>query len=188
MYNRGYEGDLRNMKIQKEISNRANYDTDVQFYVSTLIEMGENPTYIADILGIQANTILRWHRTIIDENNGLALSGEDLSFYRDKNVLRPDARTKGEIVRRVLNGFITKEEAKDLIGAQNVNTITRWVNTYYRDYDIMRSLPPGSEYQPKPVYVFGLEEKNTLQAEIFQHDEIEGIHAARSRSEYMENR
>ena len=111
-----------------------------------------------------------------------------MSFIRDKNIIRADGRTIGIIVEKILNEDITHEQAAELMNHNHTKVISRWVNMYRMDYEIMQTLPPGVEYKPRQTYVMGIEARDQLQEEIFRHDRIEAIHAHESRMTYMRDR
>ena len=167
-FQRGYELDLIAAREDKNQRELASYDDDLKLYVAMLIELGENPLYIASILEIPADTIIQWYNNLIVQNRRILLNTNDLSFIRDKNIIRADGRTIGIIVEKILNEDITHEQAAELMNHNHTKVISRWVNMYRMDYEIMQTLPPGVEYKPRQTYVMGIEARDQLQEEIFR--------------------
>ena len=187
-HERGYEEEFRSFNTERLRREEAGYSDDVKVRASTLVAVGEDPNYIASLLDINGSVVVAWYRAIILNNEDLALREDELSFFREMNVLKTDARTKGCIVKAIVEERITVPVAQALVGLESDKQIRNWVQNYRMDYEVMTTLPPGSEFKPRPTYVYGLEAKNELQALIFSHDRQENTLAAQRREEYLVQR
>lgn len=186
-YERGYERELRSFKTEKERQELAGYENHVKIRVATLIASGEDSNYIANILGLDQNVVVQWYRDLILNTEDLHFREDELSFYREMNMLRADARTIGCIVKSIIEETNTIESAMEIVGVSK-QTINKWIQTYTRDYEVMITLPPGVMYTIKPAYVYGLEAKTEEQERILSHDRIENRHAAQKRQTYLQER
>ncbi len=187
-HERGYENEFISFKTERLRREEAGYSNEVKVRASTLVAIGEDPNYIASLLDIDGAVVTNWFRTIILNTADLTLREDEYSFIREMNVIRADARTIGCMVKGVIEGIFTEENAKDLVGVSDVKIIKTWIQKFRRDYDHMLSLPPGVEYKIRPTYVLGLDSKNELQELIFSHDREENALSARRREEYLTSR
>ena len=187
-HERGFEEEFRSFNTERLRNEEAGFNDEVKVRAAVLIAGGEDAHYIASLLEIDTAVVIGWYRTIILNNQDLTLGDEELSFYREMNVLKTDARTKGCIVKAIIEGRITTSNAQAIVGLESEKQIKNWVQKYSMDYEVMMTLPPGSEFNPRPTYVYGLAHKNELQELIFRHDRQENALAATRRAEYLEQR
>ena len=152
--------------------------------VASLIERGENARFIADILNVEIAVVITWHRNLfLNEDQAMFGSG-DMSYIREMNVIRPDARTIGNIVKAVEQEVLTEQQAADLVG-KTIQAVRSWRNKFLRDYEVMTRLPAGGVYSIKPVYSLGRANMEIDQAEIFANDRAESEAASRRREAYI---
>lgn len=184
--NRGYEDQLIAARTQLLVDEAENYPEEVRLFAASLIEMGESVVHISELLNIEPAIIMAWHTTYITHVD-FAIREDEFSFFRDKNVLRADARTIGSIVKSCLENEVSPEDAAIAVGV-NIQTVNAWIVKFGRDYPQMINLLPGCEVKVKSIYVLGLEAKEELQGIIYHHDNQEAILAAERRMEYMQGR
>jgi hypothetical protein len=166
--------------------DRTTYTPVTKLMVANLMGMGENPTIMAEILGVDVAVIAGWYHQYVRRQD-FALRNDELSFYRLTNKLVADARTRGCIVKACLEDNLLSADAALLCGV-TITAIEKWKAMYASDYDAMISMKPGREIIVKPTYVLGLEAKEELQAIIYQHDREEGALAGQRRIEYLQHR
>ncbi len=178
-YTRAYDEQLRGYLQQKIEREEAGYRNHVKVMVASMVARGENAAHIAGILDIGEDVVVQWYRDLFLNQQELPFTIEDFSYYRDKNVLRADARTKGAIVKALVEETMSEEQALEALKVvQNVQTLRNWKLKYFRDYDIMIELPPGVEYSVKTAYAISAEAAEEIQEMIFHHDRIENEHAS----------
>ena len=153
-YTRGYDEQLIGFREAKILAEAAGYPNEVKVMVSALIARGENAQHIAEILTVHQSIVLGWYRDLFLNQEELAFGADDFTYRREMNVVKPDARTKGCIVKGILDGRITEQEALELVslGTTTITVIRNWVLKYTRDCDIMMTFPPGAEFIPGFVY------------------------------------
>lgn len=184
--NRGYEEQLQAARTLLESNEGETYPEETRLFVASLLEMGEDPLYISGILNVQPQTVQRWHEDFMTREE-FPMRPDEVSFIRDKNILRADARTIGNVVKRCLEEGFTTQEAAEFLGVSE-QTIKLWLVRFARDYNQMTNLLPGCEVRVKNAYVLGIQAKDELQQLIYRNDEIEGNLAAQRRMEYLEQR
>jgi transposase len=182
-YEREYDERLRAFRREQLEEERPTITNQQQVIVAGLIARGENAAHVAQILGIDVETVVRWYRNLFLNEDQTFFGSADYSYIREKNILRADARTIGNIILAIENEDMSREQAAEAVGSSNF-TINKWMNKYLRDYEIMARLPAGVEYTIKPAYIYGKDEKDRLQNIIFDHDRAEAIDASQSRSAY----
>ena len=183
-YERAYEEQLRGFRRSQLEDGRPAITNQQQVIVSSLIERGENAHFIADILNVEVAVVITWHRNLF-LNEGQAMFGSgDMSYIREMNVVRPDSRTIGNIVKAIELEVITEEQAAELVG-KSIKAVKSWRNKFLRDYEVMTTLPAGGMYSIKPVYSLGKIDMELDQAEIFANDRSESEAASRRREAYV---
>ena len=182
-YTRGYDEQLIGFKEEKIRLEEAGYQDHVKVTVSALIARGENAQHIAAILEIGQAVIMRWYRDLFLNQEDLIFGLDDFTYIREKNAIRADARTKGCIVKGIIENRITREEALELVqvGTLGMQTIENWINSYSRDCDIMITLPAGSDILIKPAYALNRADAEAVQQMIFHHDREENEFASQNR-------
>ena len=183
-YTREYTTQLQAFRAEKERTEQASYNDDVRIIVSSLIAQGENTHHIAGILGVNNSTVVRWYRDLILNEAELAFGMGDFTYIRDKNKLRADARTIGCVIKAIDEEILTIEEAMEAVG---VNTSKRavqgWINKYGRDFNVMLTMPPGTEYAIRTTYATTRADADELQALIYQHDLAENELSSQRKAE-----
>lgn len=187
-YTRGYEEQLKAFRETKIQNEEAGYSNTAKIIVATLIARGENPGHIASILDIDSAVVVDWYRNLFLNQQDLVFRIDDFTYIREKNVVKADARTKGCIVKAVLDNLLTPASAMEAVGVSSAQVIKNWVNEFSRDCEIMMTLPPGSEYKIKTAYAYSKEDAEQVQALIFHHDREENELASRLREEYIAGR
>lgn len=171
-YTRAYEEQLEGFRLERERLEEAGYRNDVKVIVAGMVASGENANHIAGLLGIDGDIVIGWYRDIFLNQQDLAFDVGEFTFIREMNKLRADARTKGCIVKAVLEETLTLEVAAEAVGV-SLQSIQNWINSYRRDYELMTTFPAGTDYQIKTPYAYTKEDADQLQALIFQHDREE---------------
>jgi len=187
-YQRGYDELLIGFREERIANEQAGYTDAVKIVVSTLVARGENTQHIAQLLNIDSNVVTGWYRDLFLNQEDMVFAINEFTYVREKNVIRADARTKGCIVKAVLENMLTEEEAMEAVGVDNRQTITQWVNTYSRDYDVMVTLPAGVDYVIKTAYAYNREDATELQELIFRHDREENELASLRRQQAIARR
>ena len=189
-YTRGYDDQLIGFREERARLEEAGYQDHVKVTVSALIARGENAEHIASILEIGQAVVIRWYRDLFLNQEDLVFGIDDFTYIREKNAIKADARTKGCIVKGILEQRITREEALELVavGTIGMQTINNWVLNYSRDCDIMMTLPAGSDMVIKPAYALNRVDAEAVQQLIFQHDREENQLASRNRETVMARR
>ncbi len=183
---RGYEEQLIAARINRENNEEAGYPDDVKLMVSSMVLIGEDPTIIASILEIDVAVIMAWNHQF-NQTIEFALRQDEFTFIRDKNKLRPDARTKACVVKACIEEGLTNEEAALILDMQ-ASTVKTWNLKYRRYYQSMIHMPAGSDIKIKPTYVMGLDHREELQELIYSHDRQENTLAGTRRIEYLQQR
>ncbi len=182
-YTRGYDEQLIGFREERARLEEAGYRNEVKVMVAAMVARGENAEHIASMLGIGAPTVLGWYRDLFLNQEDLVFGADDFTYRREMNIVKPDSRTKGCIVKGILDGLITEEEALELvnIGTTSLIVIKNWVAKYTRDCDHMMTQPAGSEFLPGFAYSLNREDAELDQASIFLHDKIEAEAASARR-------
>ncbi len=182
-YTRGYDEQLIGFREERTRLEEAGYRAHVKVHVSGLIARGENAEHISSLLGVHQTTVIGWYRDLFLNQQDLVFGAEDFTYRREMNVVKPDARTKGCIVKGIIDGRITEDEALELvsIGTTTKTVIRNWVLKYSRDCDIMMTHPAGSEFIPGFVYSLNREDAEIDQAQIFTNDKAEAEASSRRR-------
>lgn len=187
-YDRGYDEQLRAFYLERVRREEAGYRDDVKIIVSGLLARGENAEHIASLLQVSVQTITGWYRDLFLNQQELAFTIDDFTYIREKNVVRADGRTKGCIVKGIVEETLTTIEAAEAVGVSSLTTIENWVKTYSRDYDIMTTIPAGVDYLIKTAYAYSKEHAEQVQTLIFAHDREENELASQLREEFIAGR
>ena len=182
-YIRGYDEQLiafRQGRIERE---EIGYADNVKITVATLLASGENAQHIAELLGIDSSVISLWYRDIILNQEDLPFGLDEFTYRREKNAVRADARTRGCVVKGVIEEVFSIQEAVEAVGNTLVNetTIKNWVRTYSNDYDYMITMPAAREFQVGNTYSLTRDDAMADQALILQHDREENELASQRR-------
>lgn len=187
-YERGYDAQLASFREERIRLEEAGYRNHVKITVATLIARGENAQHIAALLEIDTNVITGWYRDLFLNQQDLIFGIDDFTYIREMNKIRADARTKGVIVKGVIEERLTIAAAMEAVGANNQQTIRNWVNAYSRDYDVMTTLPAGTDYLIRTPYALNREDASQIQELIFRNDREENELASRLRETHIANR
>jgi transposase len=179
-YERAYEEQLRGFRREQLEDGRPAITNQQQLIVASLVERGENVNYIAQILDIRSVVIIRWHRNLFLNAEQAMFGSGDMTYIRDKNVVRPDARTIGNIIKAIEEEVLTEEQAADAVG-KSLQAVKKWRNEFLRDYEVMRTLPAGGMYSAKPPYSLNRDDMELDQALIWENDRAESELASRRR-------
>ena len=177
------------MRIELERGEaQGGYGDDVKIYASTLVQNGTPISLIARALGLSQGAIRNWYEDLFLNTADLAFGVEDFTSYRSQNLVVPDGRTKGCIVKGIRDERITKEQALELLQTVRENitmsTVNSYVNKYTRDCDIMQDhCPPFVEWTVHTPLALTVEHSAEMQAMIFANDRAEDSRARELRAE-----
>ena len=187
-YTRAYETQLISFREERTRTEEAGYREHVKVTVSSLIARGENVQHISSILEVPEATCTGWYRDLFLNQQDMVFDIESFTYIREMNKIRADARTKGCIVKSILDGRLTEVTAAEAIGGIAPQTIRNWINSYSRDCEIMMTLPAGVEYTIKTPYAYCTVDAENIQTVIFNHDREENELASRLREEHITGR
>ncbi len=185
-YERAYDEQL--IAFREDRADGEDYPEHVMIEISALIARGENVEHIASLLGLDEQVVLEWYRDIFLNQQDLAFSIDEFTYIREKNLIRPDARTKGCIVKAIIEEQMTPEAAAEAVGVSSSQVVTKWITDFGRDCEIMTTLPAGIDYKIRTAYAYNREHAEELQELIFRHDKEENELASQRREEYIASR
>ncbi len=183
---RGYEEQLIAARVNRVNNEEAGYPDDVKLMVASMVLIGEDPAIIAGMLELDTAVVMAWNHQF-NQTIQFALREEEFTFIRDKNKLRPDARTKACVVKACVEEGLSFADAALILDMEE-STVKTWNLKYRRYYQSMIHMPAGSDIKIKPTYVMGLEHREELQELIYLHDREENTLAGTRRIEYLQQR
>ena len=187
-YIRDYDAQLASFVQERIRREEVGYRDYVKVFVSSLVARGENVAHIANSLDVSQETIIRWYHDIFLNQEDLVFGINDFTYIREKNKIKADARTKGCIVKAIVEETMDPNAAAEAVGVSGPQVVKNWVNEFRRDYDLMTTLPAGVEYKIRTSYAYKKEHAEQLQALILEHDRQENELSSRLKTRAIEER
>ena len=179
-YERAYEEQLRGFRREQLEDGRPAITNQQQVIVASLIERGENAHFIASILNVEVVVVITWHRNLFLNANQAMFGSGDMTYIREMNVVKPDSRTIGNIVKAIEQEVLTEQQAAELVG-KPIQSVRSWRSKFLRDYEVMTTLPAGGMYSVKPAYSLSRDDMEQDQALIWANDREESRLASQRR-------